>query len=70
MGYIAIAIVTRARAVSWRNYRMTQTLRTLLPWRDQKEVYWECRRCGNTVDGTTDECPACGSAQIARYEMA
>jgi hypothetical protein len=29
---------------------MTQTWWRLLPLRDQKEVYWECRRCGTIVD--------------------
>ncbi|SHH20899.1 hypothetical protein SAMN05443636_2039 [Halobaculum gomorrense] len=48
---------------------MTQPWRTLIPWRNRTEVYWECRRCGTTVDGATEECPTCGSAQIARYEM-
>lgn len=35
--------------------------------RDQ--VVCECRRCGTTVKRGTDRCPACGTAEIARYEI-
>lgn len=31
--------------------------------------YFECRTCGTTVDEGTDVCPACGSADIAEYEL-
>lgn len=31
--------------------------------------YFECRTCGTTVDEGTSICPACGSADIAEYEL-
>lgn len=31
--------------------------------------YFECRTCGTTVDEGTSVCPACGSAEIAEYEV-
>ena len=49
---------------------MIQRLRKLLPWVNRRGIHYECRRCGTSVDVTADECPACGSARIARYETA
>jgi predicted RNA-binding Zn-ribbon protein involved in translation (DUF1610 family) len=33
------------------------------------QVVFECRHCGETVDSETVECPACGRAEIGRYEL-
>ena len=33
------------------------------------ETLRECRVCGTTLDYGTVECPACGSAEIATYEL-
>ncbi len=49
---------------------MIQNWWALLPWMNRQRAYYECRRCGTTVDVATEECPMCGSAQIARYEIA
>lgn len=40
----------------------------LLPG-DGTEVVCECRQCGTSVSTDTDECPACGSGEIQRYEI-
>ena len=34
-----------------------------------EERYFECRQCGTTVDARTVACPACGSRDIAEYEL-
>ncbi|WP_172824932.1 hypothetical protein [Halorientalis sp. IM1011] len=34
-----------------------------------RQVHYECRHCGDVVDGDTDVCPACGRRSIARYEI-
>jgi rubrerythrin len=31
--------------------------------------YFECRNCGTGVDGDECVCPACGSGEIAGYEI-
>lgn len=31
-------------------------------------VLYECRNCGRTLEAATDECPTCGTAEIAYYE--
>jgi rubrerythrin len=33
------------------------------------EEFCECRRCGTTVDHPKARCPACGSRDVARYEL-
>jgi rubrerythrin len=30
---------------------------------------YECRNCGTTVSSETDECPVCGSSEIATYRF-
>jgi rubrerythrin len=37
--------------------------------RGRKQTIYECRRCGTSVDHTTDRCPVCGCAEIARYDL-
>lgn len=32
-------------------------------------VLYECRRCGRTLDPSTEECPDCGAAEIAQYHL-
>ena len=29
---------------------------------------YECRHCGRTLDAAVEECPTCGTADIAYYE--
>jgi rubrerythrin len=31
--------------------------------------FFECRRCGTTVDCDTATCPVCGSSEIASYDV-
>ena len=33
------------------------------------ELFFECRRCGTTVDAETDECPVCESESIVVPEI-
>jgi hypothetical protein len=63
------SVVAQAEGVAWREDHMAQRVQKLLQWVNSQRVHHECRRCGTTVDGTTDECPACGSTRIARYEI-
>ena len=32
-------------------------------------VQYECRRCGHTLPAAGPDCPACGAADVARYEL-
>lgn len=45
---------------------MVTKLRRLVD--DDGELY-ECRNCGTTVSNDRDECPTCGSTEIAHYEF-
>ncbi len=36
---------------------------------DSGEIIYECRNCGETVSADTDDCPACGSTEIASYRL-
>jgi rubrerythrin len=31
------------------------------------EGYFECRRCGRTLEGPVDACGACGAEDVAHY---
>jgi len=46
---------------------MIERLRRVVGTRQRSHL--ECRRCGTTIetDGTT--CPACGSGNIAQYDL-
>ncbi|MFW6153324.1 MAG: hypothetical protein ACOC42_03085 [Halobacteriota archaeon] len=33
------------------------------------DKFYECRRCGTTLDGPTSNCPVCGSDSIAEYDL-
>jgi rubrerythrin len=35
----------------------------------EQGAFRECRRCGTTVDADASGCPACGSTEIALYEL-
>jgi rubrerythrin len=48
---------------------MERTWKALLPWATRSGVYRECRQCGSSVDGGTDECPECDGTDIAEYEI-
>jgi rubrerythrin len=51
--------------------RVLSRVRQVIALRSQSSagVVYECRHCGETVDGDTTECPACGRAAISRYEL-
>lgn len=36
---------------------------------DDSDSLYECRYCGETVSPEVDECPDCGSAEIAFYKF-
>lgn len=42
-------------------------LRELLPGTTEPTSQFECRNCGTTLEEDDDECPCCGSAEIAEY---
>jgi ribosomal protein L37E len=44
-------------------------LRTWLLGERSSRYQYECRRCGESVSKASAECPACGAAEIARYEL-
>lgn len=31
--------------------------------------FYECRRCGHTVDGDAEPCPECGADDVAEYRF-
>lgn len=48
---------------------MLRDLRQLLSVKTTPVVIIECRQCGTNVSQSDEECPQCGSNEIARYEM-
>lgn len=46
-----------------------QTLKHVADRTRPAQDFFECRRCGTTVDGPGDTCPACGSDEIACYQL-
>ncbi len=36
---------------------------------DQPEVVYECRRCGTTVDSSTETCSECQSETIVQHRI-
>lgn len=34
---------------------------------DERNTLFECRNCGKDLPATADECPECGSTEIACY---
>ena len=49
---------------------MLQRLKGLLSSESQPTRVFECRRCGSSVTANQSECPVCGAAEIACYEIA
>lgn len=43
------------------------TLQRLL---SNSTMLYECRSCGTKIESEREDCPTCGSAEIARYELA
>lgn len=39
------------------------------PGHGKGDTLYECRNCGMTVSYGSDECPECGSAEIATYDL-
>lgn len=37
-------------------------------WSQPEHGYFECRRCGKTVDGYVESCPECGTADVVHYD--
>lgn len=46
-----------------------QTLKHVTDRTRPRQSFFECRHCGTTVDGPDDTCPACGSDEIACYQL-
>ena len=48
---------------------MLDSLRLVLGQGSGAGTFQECRRCGTTVDPEAADCPACGSEEIAQYDL-
>lgn len=48
---------------------MLRRLRRLLAPGAESPVFRECRDCGTTVTQAVPHCPACGSSEIAAYDL-
>lgn len=35
----------------------------------EEDPIYECRRCGTTLESELDECPICGTSDVARYDL-
>lgn len=44
-------------------------LRRRLVERSRPSVVFECRRCGTTLDGPDQSCPACQRCDVVRFEV-
>jgi len=44
-------------------------LQRLRAWLRGETLVRECRHCGESVDGTRSQCPACGHQGIATYRL-
>lgn len=44
-----------------------KTIKTLFTTRSNHQVLYECRHCGTTLDADSEQCPTCGTAEIARF---
>ncbi|RKS75927.1 hypothetical protein BDK61_4546 [Haloarcula quadrata] len=47
---------------------MLQNLRAAVS-ESQREVRYECRRCGCMIDTSRERCPKCYSTEIASYHL-
>ncbi len=36
---------------------------------DDENVIYECRHCGTTLMSTEQQCPTCGSTEIAKFDV-
>lgn len=48
---------------------MLDTVRIALGRSARRATLYECRNCGTAVPPGEDECPACGSTEVARYDL-
>lgn len=48
---------------------MIETVRILLGRPSRETAHYECRRCGTGLPGNANQCPACQSSEIARFEL-
>lgn len=48
---------------------MLDTVRLALGRPARQQTHVECRNCGSALAGGDAQCPACGSTEVARYEL-
>lgn len=48
---------------------MLDTVRLALGRPARQQTHVECRNCGAALAGGDAECSACGSTEVARYEL-
>lgn len=48
---------------------MLDTVRAALGRLARPDTFDECRNCGTAVPPDEDACPACGSTDVATYEL-
>ncbi|MFB6354233.1 MAG: hypothetical protein ABEJ92_09120 [Halobacteriales archaeon] len=48
---------------------MLETVRLALGRPGPSHTLYECRNCGTTVAAEDDDCPACGSDEVAAYDL-
>ena len=46
-----------------------QFIRQIVSLEPSSTTHHECRYCGYSVEKDVDECPQCGSAEIAAYDL-
>ena len=46
-----------------------QFIRQIVSLDSSSTTHHECRYCGYSVEKDVDECPQCGAAEIAAYEL-
>ena len=47
----------------------TQFIRQIIGLEPSPTLYYECRQCGHSAEVLTNECPQCGSHEIAAYDL-
>lgn len=52
-----------------RSLHMLDTVRHALGRPSSTATLYECRDCGTVVPRDDAECPACGSSEVAAYEL-
>lgn len=48
---------------------MFETVKRLVRLQDRPEILFECRHCGESLDGPTETCDCGGGAGVARYRI-